>query len=72
MCRWASYFLNHNNKGPTKGVPWDYVVPASAVTELQPTQTAKWWGLRHRRWGVKAYARSLAVHFLSFLTLLLF
>ena len=42
VCRWASYFLNHNNKGPTKGVPWDYVVPASAVTELQPTQTAKW------------------------------
>ncbi|GAX76848.1 hypothetical protein CEUSTIGMA_g4294.t1 [Chlamydomonas eustigma] len=40
--RWSEYFLNHDNMGPTKGVPWDYVVPANAVTELVPTKTASW------------------------------
>ena len=34
------------NYGPTEGVPWDYVVPFSAVTELVPTKAAEWcvWG----------------------------
>ncbi|GIL76628.1 hypothetical protein Vretifemale_6130, partial [Volvox reticuliferus] len=29
--RWASYFLAHENRGPTRGVPWDYCVPESAI-----------------------------------------
>ena len=42
LCRWADYYLQHDNMGPTRGVPWDYVVPASAVTELTPMRTAEW------------------------------
>ena len=40
--RWSTYFLKLDNKGPTVGVPYDYVVPASAVTELVPTRVANW------------------------------
>jgi hypothetical protein len=43
--RWANYFLNHDNHGPTKGVPWDYVVPANAITEMTPyanSSAAQW------------------------------
>lgn len=28
---WANYYLAHDNPGPTRGVPWDYAVPASAL-----------------------------------------
>ena len=42
---WSSYYLAHDNYGATKGVPWDYVVPASAVTELslQPDSPIAQW-----------------------------
>ncbi|GLI65423.1 hypothetical protein VaNZ11_008989 [Volvox africanus] len=29
--RWTSYFLAHENPGPTRGVPWDYCVPKWAI-----------------------------------------
>ncbi|GIL55869.1 hypothetical protein Vafri_11357 [Volvox africanus] len=29
--RWTSYFLAHENPGPTRGVPWDYCVPEWAI-----------------------------------------
>ncbi|GLC38178.1 hypothetical protein PLESTB_001091100 [Pleodorina starrii] len=32
--RWASYFLAHENPGPTRGVPWDYCVPSSSLSIL--------------------------------------
>eukprot|EP00798_Chlamydomonas_sp_ICE-L_P006700 gene6700-3369_t len=34
--RWSKYFLDHNNVGPTRGVPWDYVVPDSSFSKLTP------------------------------------
>ncbi|MEW5300008.1 MAG: hypothetical protein WDW36_002972 [Sanguina aurantia] len=32
--KWVEYFLAHENQGPTRGVPWDYVVPDSAFQRL--------------------------------------
>ncbi|GAX76845.1 hypothetical protein CEUSTIGMA_g4291.t1 [Chlamydomonas eustigma] len=40
--RWTDYYLAHENPGPTRGVPWDYVVPETAITLLEPTRTATW------------------------------
>eukprot|EP00798_Chlamydomonas_sp_ICE-L_P019375 gene19375-26023_t len=34
--RWSKYFLDHDNVGPTRGVPWDYVVPDSSLSKLTP------------------------------------
>ncbi|EFJ43610.1 hypothetical protein VOLCADRAFT_96259 [Volvox carteri f. nagariensis] len=38
--RWASYFLAHDNLGPTRGVPWDYCVPESAVEIVKASGSA--------------------------------
>ena len=40
--RWTEYFLMQSSFGPTEGVPWDYVVPASSIVELQPVAQAVW------------------------------
>jgi hypothetical protein len=32
--RWAEYYLAHENPGPTRGVPYDYVVPSSSFSML--------------------------------------
>jgi hypothetical protein len=34
--RWVRFFLSHDALGPTKGVPWDYVVPSWSVREWLP------------------------------------
>jgi hypothetical protein len=34
--RWVRYYLAQDPLGPTRGVPWDYVVPAWAVREWLP------------------------------------
>ncbi|KAG2444246.1 hypothetical protein HXX76_001003 [Chlamydomonas incerta] len=33
--RWARYYLALESEGPTRGVPWDYTVPAHAITILE-------------------------------------
>ncbi|GFR44947.1 hypothetical protein Agub_g6038, partial [Astrephomene gubernaculifera] len=35
--RWANFFLDHDNPGPTRGVPWDYCVPDSSLRILSVT-----------------------------------
>lgn len=32
--RWLGYYLAHNSQGPTKGIWWEHVAPASAFTVL--------------------------------------
>lgn len=36
-CRWVNYYLYHDNPGPTRGAPWDYVVPDSAFITMNIT-----------------------------------
>jgi hypothetical protein len=33
--RWVRYYLDHDSLGPTAGVPYDYVVPATALYTWQ-------------------------------------
>ncbi|GAX81590.1 hypothetical protein CEUSTIGMA_g9018.t1 [Chlamydomonas eustigma] len=40
--RWASYFLNPQNSGPTRGLHSHFVVPASSFTLLSHTNTLPW------------------------------
>ncbi|GAX76846.1 hypothetical protein CEUSTIGMA_g4292.t1 [Chlamydomonas eustigma] len=40
--RWTRYYLDADCEGPTVGVPWDYVIPASAVTLMNPVNTPHW------------------------------
>ncbi|KAG2486139.1 hypothetical protein HYH03_015232 [Edaphochlamys debaryana] len=35
--RWASYYLAHDNPGPTRGVPWDFAVPDAAISPVLTT-----------------------------------
>lgn len=39
-CRWLEFYLAHDSKGPTKGVWWEHVAPASAFAVLlKPNST---------------------------------
>lgn len=31
LCRWLRYYLAHDSEGPTKGVWWEHVAPATAL-----------------------------------------
>eukprot|EP00798_Chlamydomonas_sp_ICE-L_P010063 gene10063-7957_t len=48
--RWAEYYLVQVNPGPTKGIPWDYVVPASSVSVLTIPPTLQEFSFSNDSW----------------------